>query len=297
MRLPTRRRDLCLAAPAAFIFAAAFAAGAEAPSSDAGPRPVAADAPAAVQAAWTSFLDGDLDGASSSFRYLATLGIAAPDPDVNLAVLARDLGRPDEAVTYWTKASLEAGAGGFVFNQRGWAYAAIARLPEAREAFLKGLDRSSTTAEQAEAQLGLGMVARMGVQPRQALVPLRALLEQNPFASSSVMKSPYIMAAASYEAARAALSAGDKYAAMAYLRQCVNLDAWNLECLGALAELEARVGENRAAWYSYLRVLALDPANEQAQRQARRLREFITGDPQNSLPIRRLSRPLLPPQS
>ncbi|HAM35880.1 MAG TPA: hypothetical protein DEB40_08425 [Elusimicrobia bacterium] len=244
--------------------------------------PAPADAATTAASAWNAFLQGNMEQALSAFRYLATLGISYPNPDANLALTTRDLGRHDEALTHWVKASLTEGAGGFIWNQRGWAYAAQQRLPEARDSFLRAVERSSTTADQAEAQLGLGMAARMGSQPRQALPPLRAALVQSPFAMSAV----------SYEAAKASSAAGDKYAAIAYLRQCATLDPLNIECLRELAEIHARTGENRSAWYVYLRLLALDPLDSQSARKARKLQEYIPGDPESTLPVRRLAHPL-----
>lgn len=258
--------------------------------------PAVADGAAAVESAWTAFLAGDLESVAASYRYLSTLGTASPDPDANLALLARDGGLHDEAMAAWVKTSVKDDARGFVWNQRGWSYAALDRLPEARSSFLKGLDRSATTADGAESQLGLAVALRMAAQPKQALAPLRALLQQNPFDQNAPLKSPYIMAAANYEAARSAAAAGDRYPAMAYLRQCLSLDARNLECLRTLAEMQARSGENRAAWYSYLRLAALDPGDAEAPEQIKRLRQFITGDPDAAMPIRRLGRPLLPAQ-
>jgi len=266
------------------------------PAGGAAATPARADSAAAAEGAWTAFLEGDLANAVGSFRYLATLGIAAPDPEANLALLARDLGRHDEALTDWVKTSLQEDARGFIWNQRGWAYAALERLPEARDSFLKGLDRSSTTADHAESQLGLAVVARLGAQPRQAMGPLRALLEQNPFDAASAMKSPFIMAAANQEASQAALSVGDKSSARAYLRQCASLDAKNLECLKALAGLEAKIGEPRQAWYSYLGLLDMDPADAQAAHEVKKLKEFIPGDPESALPVRHIGRPMLAPQ-
>jgi stage II sporulation protein D len=70
----------------------------------------------------------------------------------------------------------------------------------------------------------------------------------------------------------------------------------NLECLKDLADLEAKIGQNREAWYSYLGLLAFDPAEARAVRQVQKLRRFITGDPEAALPVRRVGRPLLPPQ-
>ncbi len=255
-----------------------------------------ADSAAAAEGAWTAFLDGGLDKAAGAFRYLATLGVATPDPEANLAILTRDLGLHDEALTHWVKTSLQEDARGFIWNQRGWAYASLKRLPEARDSFLKGLDRSSTTADHAESQLGLAVVTRMEAQPRQAMAPLRALLEQNPFDQTSAMKSPFIMAVANFEAAQTASSMGERSSATAYLRQCVSLDAKNLECLKALANLAAKIGDIRQAWYSYLGLLALDPADTQAARQIKKLAGSITGGPGSALPVRRIGRPMLAPQ-
>jgi SpoIID/LytB domain protein len=223
----------------------------------------------------------------------AAAAAAETDPEADQAILARDLGRHDEALADWVKASREEDARGFIWNQQGWAYAALGRLSEAHDSFLKGLDRSVTTADHAESQLGLAM-ATMGAQPRQALAPLRTLIEQSPF--DQTMKSPYIMAAANYEASQAALSAGDESRAMAYLRQCANLDVMNLECLKGLADLEAKAGKNQEAWYSYLNLLALDPADTRASRQAKKLRKFIPGDPEAALPVRHIAGPMLPAQ-
>jgi stage II sporulation protein D len=279
------------AAGTALFFSAGIALAA-APA----PAPPGADGAAAVESAWNAFLAGDLESVAASYRYLATLGMASPDPDANLALIARDRGLHDEAMAAWVKTSVKDDARGFVWNQRGWSYAALDRFSEARSSFMKGLDRSSTTADGAESHLGLAVALRMAAQPKQALAPLRALLEQNPFDQNAPLKSPYIMAAANYEAARAAAGFGDRYPAMAYLRQCLALDPKNLECLTALAELQAKSGENRAAWYSYMRLAALDPADAEAPRKVARLRRFITGDPDAAMPIRRLGRPLLPPQ-
>ncbi|MBI5239830.1 MAG: SpoIID/LytB domain-containing protein [Elusimicrobia bacterium] len=275
---------LCLGAGLAY-------AGAAAPGTD------AAGAAAAAESAWNAFLAGDLESVAASYRYLSTLGTASPDPDANLALMARDRGLHDEAVAAWVKTSVKDDARGFVWNQRGWSYAALDRLSEARSSFLKALDRSATTADSAESQLGLAVSLRLAAEPKKALAPLRTLLEQNPFDQNAPLKSPYIMAAANSEAARTTGGSGDRYPAMAYLRQCLSLDPRNLECLKDLAELQSKVGENRAAWYSYQGLEAMDPADAEFPKQVKRLRQFITGDPEAALPIRRLGRPLLPPQA
>lgn len=243
----------------------------------------AADVQETIQSAYTAFLEGHLDDAAKAFRYLATLGITVPDPDSNIALLSRDQGRQDEALPQWIRASLVDGSDGFVWDQRGWSYLSEGRPREARESFLKAIDRSSTTASQAEANLGLGMAALMNSQPKSGMEPLRSALVQGPF----------ILSAASFETALTALSLGDKQAGLAYLRQSVDLDPFNLESLREMARVYERIGENRSAWRAYHRILTFDPRDEEASERGKKLAQFITGDPETSLPIRRLPRPLL----
>lgn len=243
----------------------------------------AAEVEATVAGAYEAFLQGRLEDSASAFRYLITLGIAGPDPDSNMALLARDQGAGDAALPLWVKASLRESADGFIWDQRGWAHAALDRPKEAREAFNKAIERAATTADQAEAKLGLGIAALMMGQPKGAMAPLR----------DALVAGPYMIPAAAYQTALTALASGDKNAALAYLRQCVSLDPLNLECLKELGRLQAKIGENRAAWRVFLRILSLDPADTEALKETKRLREYITTNLDDSQGVRRLSRPLL----
>lgn len=236
-----------------------------------------------TQAAVASFLRGQLAEAAAAFRYLAGLGVSSPDPESNLALIDRDLGQVERALPLWVKASLRPEADGFSWNQRGWSYLALDRPREARESFQRAVDRSSTTATQAEAQLGWAIAERVNGAPKAAMAPLR----------NALVLGPYVIPLAAYQTALAALATGDKNAAQAYLRQCASQDPLNLECLRQLARLHAQMGENLSAWRVYQRVLALDTKNEEAAARIRKLAAYITGNPEDHKPIRRLSRPLL----
>lgn len=251
------------------LFAAAFATGAEVQET--------------VATAYRAYLEGRPSDAVSGFRYLATLGVSTPDPDQNLAVVERENGDHDAALAHWVKASLSETADGYVWNQRAWAYLSADRPKEARESFVKAIDRSSTTASQAEANLGLGLAALVAGRPKQGMANLRSALVQGPFALS----------AASLATAQVALALDDKQAALAYLRQSLDTDPLNLDALKLLAGLYDKIGENRPAWRAYRRVLQLDPADERAAERVKKLREFIQGDPEAALAIRRIGRPVL----
>ena len=238
-----------------------------------------------VQSAYRAFLEGRLEDSVKAYRYLAALGVALPEPDSNLALLARDKGDKDEALALWVKSSLLEGADGFVWNQRAWSYLCAAQPKEAKDSFVRAIDRSSTTATQGEANLGLGLASIAYAQPKAGMIPLRNALQQGPF----------ILPGASYITALDALAIGDKPSALAYLSQTIQLDPANLEALRDLAHLHEKIGENRPAWHLYHRILALDPRDEEALERSKKMAKYIPGDPTTSLALRRLSRPLLGP--
>ena len=246
----------------------------------------AAEIPETLASGYKAFLEGRLDDAAAAFRYLSTLGVGGAETDGNLALIMRDKGERDAALPLWLKATLQ-DSDGFLWDQRGWAYLADGRPKEAREAFIKAIDRSTTTAMQAEANLGLGLAALARSQPKEAMGPLRAALVQG----------PYAMAAASYETALVAIAMNDKQAALAYLRQGLSVDPLHMESLRALAKLNEKIGENRAAWRGYARLSAFDPKDQEAAAKVKKLAQFIQGDPETSMSTRRLSRPLLDPTS
>ncbi len=240
-----------------------------------------------VESAFKSFQEGRLDDAFRGYRYLATLGLSVPEPDANLALLARDRGDADEALPLWVKASLLEESDGFIWDQRGWSYLSEGRPQEAKESFMKAVDRSSTTAMQAEANLGLGFAALADSQPKAGMIPLR----------NALVQGPYILPVASFITGLTALGVRDKPAAMAYLGQSVELDDSNLESIRELARLDDKIGQNRSAWRLYNRLLALDPKDSEALERSKKLAEFIPGNPIDSLPLRRLPRPLLAPDA
>lgn len=244
---------------------------------------VGAEVQETVASAYRAFLEGRLDDATSGFKYLATLGISVPDPESNLAVISRDKGDNDVALAQWVKSSLQEGADGFVWNQRAWAYVSADRPKEARESFEKAIERSSTTASQAEANIGLGLSALLASQPKKGMEALR----------SALVQGPYAISAASLATAQVALAVNDKQAALAYLRQSLDTDPLNLDALKTLAALYDKIGENRSAWRAYRRVLQLDPDDAQAAARLKKLAEYIQGDPEAALAIRRIGRPVL----
>ncbi len=247
----------------------------------------AADVAQTTQSAYTAFLEGRYDDAASAYRYLAELGIGGYETEASLAVLARDSGHPDAALPLWLKATLDSDAHGLVWNERAWAYLAEGRGKEARDAFLHAIDRSTTTATQAEANLGLGLAALQRSDPKEGMDPLR----------SALVQGPYAMPAASYETALTALALGDKPAALEYLRQGLQVDPMHMESLRLLARLYLKVGDNRPAWQAYARIAAYDPKDEEAAGALKKLSRYITGDPETSIAVRRLARPLLDPSA
>lgn len=242
-----------------------------------------ADAAEAQATARGAFLAGRYDDAESAWRYLSELGVAAPEPEANLALTLRDKGQHEAATAQWLKASLLEGADGFAWNQRAWSYLATGREREARDAFTKALDRSSTTATQAEANVGIGLSFILDGKPKAAEEPLRR----------AGISGPYAISVSAQLTAEAARMSGDRQTALTYLRQAVEIDPANNEALRGLAKALADAGDNRAAWRAYKKVLSLDPKDAEARKLYEKNGRYITGDLDAAAGVRRVARPVL----
>ncbi len=251
------------------------------------PARAAADAAEAMTTAREAFLAGRYDDAESAWRYLSELGVAAPEPEANLALTLRDKGQHEAATAQWLKASLLEGADGFAWNQRAWSYLSTGRQHEARDAFTRALDRSSTTATQAEANVGLGLSYILDGKPKASEAPLRR----------AGISGPYAISVSAQLTAEAARMMGDRQTALTYLRQAVETDPANNEALRGLAKALADAGDNRAAWRAYKKVLSLDPADAEARKLYEKNGRFIPGDLDAAAGVRRVARPVLDSQA
>lgn len=245
----------------------------------------AADAVEAVATARGAFLAGRYDDAESAWRYLSELGVAASEPEANLALTLRDRGQFESATAQWLKASLLEGADGFAWNQRGWSYIATGRQREARDAFTRAIDRSSSTTTQAEANVGIGFTYILDSKPKGAEAALRR----------AGISGPYAISISAQLTAEAATMSGDRQTALTYLRQAVEIDPANNEALRGLAKALADAGDNRAAWRAYKKVLSLDPLDPEARKLYEKNGRYITGDLDAAAGVRRVARPVLDP--
>jgi stage II sporulation protein D len=247
----------------------------------------AADVEQTTRDSYAAFLQGRYEDSASGWRYLDGLGVTAPHPEANEAISLRDAGQPDAALPTWIKASLAADADGFIWNQRAWASLALGRTREAKESFEKAVDRSSTTAAQAEANLGEGLAALINDQPKAALEPLRR----------ASIAGPYAISAAALLSAEIFTRLGDRQSTLSYLRQALDVDPYDREALRALARLLDKIGDNKGAWLASRRALALDPADPEAVKILKRNAGFIVGDPDDASGVRRIARPALNPDA
>lgn len=243
----------------------------------------ASDVEEAIRTAHGSYLQGRYEDSASGWRYLSNLSVVGANPEVNEALSLREASAAETSIPLWAKASVAEGADGFIWNQRAWAELSLGRLNEARAAFAKAVDRSSTTATQAEARLGTALVALADSKPRAALAPLR----------QAAVAGPFAIAVAAQLTAEASLALGDKQTALTYLRQALEVDPLNLEALRSLTKLLDEIGDNRAAWRAARRLLALDPEDARARKILKRNATFIVGDPDSASGARRIARPVL----
>lgn len=232
---------------------------------------------------YQAFLEGRSADAENAYRYLEVMGSEVDRPDENLAIIDRDRGENDQALAHWLRTSLDSSADGFVFNQRGWAYLAAGGLREAKDSFTQAVKRSFSSAQQAEAYLGLGLEEEMDSRPKAELSAL----------SLSLTKSPYLLAAVYDKTGQAELRLGNPEAALAAFNRSLSLDVFNFEAMVDLAKLDFKIGENKDAWILYHRLKELDPERASFAKWLKRIEKYLTENPRQILPERRISRPFL----
>ena len=230
-----------------------------------------------------AFLAGRLAEAESAYNYLVKLGVDGSRPTANLAVLARDQGRADEAAAQWLKATLINGYDAMAWNQRGWSLLAIGSLKEAREAFHKAIDVSSGPAHAAEAGFGLGLVEQMDGNPKAAITAYQV----------AYTRSPYLLPAVAVQLARLAVELKKWPQAETYFRQSLEQDQRQPDVIMELARVLEKEGTLKGAWQAYKYVLDMDPGAEEAKRGMSRVARQFVEKPERYLPVRRLVRPLL----
>ncbi|MDE2489586.1 MAG: SpoIID/LytB domain-containing protein, partial [Elusimicrobia bacterium] len=245
----------------------------------------AADAEQTARSSYGAFLQGRYDDEISGWRYLETLGLERDQPAANEALAERDAGRPEKSLPLWIQATVGGEVDGFLWNQRGWSALALGRVRDARAAFARAIDRATATQTQAEANLGLGLAALADGSPKIALEPLRR----------AAVAGPYAIAVSAQLSAEASLRLRDKQAAVTYYRQALDADRYDREALLGLMRLLDKIGDNRGAWLTARRELAIDPSDEEARKILERNARYIPGDPDEAAGVRRIARPALDP--
>lgn len=243
----------------------------------------AAEIPETYRDAWGAYLQGRAEDSASGYRYLATLGVDGVAPTVNLALLARDEGKPGEALPLWTKATLLAPEVAFLWSQRGWCYLSMGRAGEARDSFKKAAEVSDSAPQTAEAYLGLGLTEERDSNFKAAVEAFQAALP----------RSPFLLPAASAWLGRLAVRLGRLNGAERYLKQSFNQDPMQPEVLRELARVYQEQNATKAAWLAYRAVLEVDPKDAAARKGYEKTSRYLREPVERALPARRLARPLM----
>ncbi|MBI4425638.1 MAG: tetratricopeptide repeat protein [Elusimicrobia bacterium] len=233
--------------------------------------------------AWAAFLAGQAAQAEAGYKYLVTLGVDGAKPTANLAVVARDGGRADEALAHWLRATLIAPYDAALWSQRGWGHLAIGRYKDAREAFLKAVEVSSAPHQAAEASFGLGLTEQYDGNAKAAIAAYQR----------AFTRSPYLLPAVAAQLGRLAVHLKKWPTAETYLKQSLEQDPQQPDLFLELARVFERMGTIKGAWQAYKIVLDMDPSQQEARERMDKLAKNLSERPERLLPVRRLGRPLL----
>ncbi|MFH1725943.1 MAG: SpoIID/LytB domain-containing protein [Elusimicrobiota bacterium] len=266
---------------------AAWAADAEADRLPAGPGEEGLSAGAseiqrAKRDSFIEYLNGRYEGAASGYRYLAQLGSMDPALIANLALMLRDAGEPQEAAAHWLKATLLDPESALLWNQRGWNYLALGRLREARDCFRKAGNTAKRPDDAGEASFGLGLTDSLDGNSKAAVDSLRSTLDRN----------PYLRPAAAAELGRVHLHARRYPQALPFLTMSLSQDPMQATVARDLGYAYDKTGQPKAAWQAYKLGLDLDPNDAGMLRGKKAVEKYITGRPEDALPLVRLARPM-----
>jgi SpoIID/LytB domain protein len=235
--------------------------------------------------AFADFLGGRLEAAMKSYEYIVTRGSPDPDPEADIALLLRDMGRPQDAAAHWVKATQLDPQDAFLWCQRGWNYLAIGLLRESRDCFREAVRVSSGSVFGAEARLGLGMAESQDGNLRAAAAPLQEAMGLN----------PHLMPAAAAELGRVKLRQRQWGDAASLLTLSIGQDPMQPDLAFTLGRTYERMGQGKAAWQAYKLVLDADPLDAEAAGRKARIERYLEGRPADSIPVLRLARPILRP--
>lgn len=209
-----------------------------------------------------------------------------------LAISARDLGHPEEALSLWTKAADLSPTDGFLLNQKGWAFLALGHIREAKKSFAKAAELSSNTAMLVEANFGTGMAQALDSDNGAAAKTFQSVCTQ----------SPYLYPIGADWMAKIALKKGKKQVAELYLKQSLDQDPFHPDALDEIAALYMHDGLLREAWQKYHMALGLNPFDLKALEGAKKIeetlhlsREKLSGARKIYTPL--LQKPFTPPPS
>ncbi|MBI4387076.1 MAG: SpoIID/LytB domain-containing protein [Elusimicrobia bacterium] len=243
----------------------------------------AAETEETLRGAYGAFLKGRYEDAASGYRYLETIGAEGAAPAANMALIARDSGKPEEALSLWLKAALLSPKDAFLWNQRGWSYLSMERTREAKEVFQEAFKVSSGPADAAEANFGIGLALELEANLKSAVRSFEIAGVHN----------PYLAPAAMDRLGRLAARMKRWRPAEIYFKQSLERDPRQPETARRLAAAYEELKSPKAAWLAYKFSLDMDPSDSEAIKRFDTISRYLGERPERLMPARRLARPLL----
>ncbi len=237
-----------------------------------------------TRAAKRWYLDGQYLKAASEFEYLVTPGTTDPLPTANLALMYRNLGQPQISAAHWLKTTLLRSNDPFLWNQRAWNYLALSQFREARDAFKKAVENSTTSVHAAEAHFGLGLADSIDGNNKAALRSLQTAIR---------LGNPYIRAAADAELGRIYVAMRESSKSIAYLTSSLSHDGRQPELARTLGRVYEKTKQVKAAWQAYTFALDMSPNDPETLKRKKKMERYIPGNPKAALPLVKLARPMM----
>lgn len=235
--------------------------------------------------AYSSWLDGRPEDAAGTLKYII---FRTADTKkslkaiTQLSIILAELGKPQEALAYLTKAEVIDSGNPYTHFEKGWNYLALEEYSAARTAFEKVLPL--TVAHDIVAQTRLG-IALSEIELTGAASAIKSF-------QSVYHKFPYLISPVSQMISKCFEKIKKRQHSVIFLKKALEYDPKNIQAMIDLAFLYERVDYYMQAWQTFYTLREMCPDEPFFIKKTKKLSKYIKGKKDNLLYWTRLAWPV-----
>jgi stage II sporulation protein D (peptidoglycan lytic transglycosylase) len=235
-----------------------------------------------AQSAW---LEGRPNDAAGTLKYivLRTTDTAKSLKAIRqLSIILSELGKPQEALAYLSKAEVINSSDPYTYFEKGWNYLALEEYSAARKAFEKVLPLTVAPDLVAQTRFGLAMAEIELTGPASAIKKFESVYH----------RFPYLISPATQMISKCYAKIKKRQHSVIFLQKALEYDPKNIQALTDLAFLYDTVGYYMQAWQTFYTLREMSPDEPFFIKKTKKLSKHIKGKKDNLLYWTRLAWPV-----